>query len=226
MHQCDAKLVLPNKDIKPIENTDALKDAILADMISLPYEQIYKSDEKPIAKILFIDDDWAKAMYEDYGDSQYANANSNTISYNLYPSMTYTVNYLKSTGEYDLITEDNSLEKFGISSAKVMKCSDVIQKAAVESSILDGYVSYLFESSVFGISPDAKTQADEIYNPASFVFEDADKFTDAQQIKTLSEASTSFGYFSPDDYIVYFENPSGSGYTALIRSDKATEFFK
>lgn len=226
LHQCDAKLVLLNKDIKPIENTDALKDAILADMISLPYEQIYKSDEKPIAKILFIDDDWGKAMYEDYGDSQYANANSNTISYNLYPSMTYTVNYLKSTGEYDLITEDNSLEKFGISSAKVMKCSDVIQKAAVESSIMDGYVSYLFESSVFGIAPDAKTQADETYNPASFVFEDADKFTDAQQIKTLSEASTSFGYFSPDDYIVYFENPSGSGYTALLRADKAPEFIK
>lgn len=225
-HECDAKLVLPNKDIKAIENTDALKDAILADRISMTYDQIYKSDEKPIAKILFIDDDWGKAMYIDYDDPQYANANSNTISFNLYPSMTYTVNYLKSTGEYDLITEDNSLEKFSISSAKVMKCSDVIQKVSEENYILSGYASYLFEGSVFGIALDAKPQIEDYYNPAPLVFEDADKFMDTQQIKTLSEVSTSFGYFSPDDYIVYFENPSGAGYTALLRADKAPEFIK
>lgn len=226
-HNSDAKLVLPNKDLKNIENTDELKDALLADRFSMTYDQIYKSDEKPIATVLFIDDDWGKVIEGNYEDDEkYANANSNTISFNLYPSMSNTINYLKSTGEYALITGDNSLEKFGISSAKVMKCSDVMQNVSNNDYILGGYISYLFEGSVFGIAPDGKTVIEGCYNPVPSVFADAKEITDAQKINAVAEASTSFGYASPDDYIVYFENSGGSGYSALIRADKAPEFVK
>ncbi|MGN1329289.1 MAG: hypothetical protein ACI4V4_06295 [Eubacterium sp.] len=223
LHDCDTRLVLPNKDIVNINNTDELKDAILEDMLSLTYDQIYKSDEKPLATIVFLDGSYGN--YLD-GVDEYSYCIPNTISYNLYPSMSNTVNYLKSTGEYDLITEDNSFEKFTITSAKIMEYSDVVNTVYENDYLIGEYASPLFDSTVYGISTDAKTQIEYYTNPITSVFADTYEITDAEKMQALAEASTSFGYASPDDYMVYFENPSGSGYTALLRADKTPEFIK
>lgn len=228
LHNCDAKLVMTDGAIKPIKNTDALKDALLADMLSMTYEEIYNSSEKPMAAVLFIDDIWIEENSQTYSadGTEVYDTTSSTVSYNIYPSMTNTINYLKSTGEYDLITEDDAIEKYEITSAQVMKFSDARQVLSTENIIDENNISYLFGSNLYNIFPYGKYGDEGGYNSAAELFKSVDKITDAEKIRALSDVSTTFGYASPDDYIVYFENDKNAGYTVLIRADEVPDFVK
>lgn len=113
-----------------IENTPELRQALLADLLSQTYEQRFKPSETAIGGLFFSSCDYLSGenAYYDTAESLLAQELGEDVynssfegGYYLYPSMTNTVNYLKSTGEYDLFApkEDEIL------SISVEKCGKV-----------------------------------------------------------------------------------------------------
>lgn len=231
-----AKLVSSDGIIKnDIENTDALRDAILADRLSMTYDQIYKPQEKPIGYVIFMDQKWYDT-YSDYSTvssaentDEYYEGTDATVTFYIYPSMTNTMNYLRSTGAYSILKTDDSVERYGITSARVMKCSELRKVYSEKNYYEETVVGYLFARSGVLLNSDGSiiSSADEYFDDTYEVcFKDGKEITDAAEIKALSDASRIFGYAENGDYIVYFKNDDGAGYTSLIREAELPAFAK
>lgn len=236
LHTKNAKLVSADGlKLNSINNTDALKDAILADRIALSYEDTYNSKEKPLGYVLFLDEKYYKTNEaisngEEY-DSSY-NGYYETLRYYIYPSCKNTIKYLMKTGEYSLLTEDNSLEKYNITTARVKKYSDILKQNKETFRVFQQYNTYIFKRSAENILLNGNETADEnlsdgeSINEFDKIYSNAPIFTDKKQLKELSAASVIFGYANDDDYVVLFENERGVMYTSLLRKDNIPKFVK
>lgn len=233
----DAKLISSDGfAYNDIKNTDALRDAVLADRLAMTYNEIYKPSEKPLGYILFMDQKWYE-IYSDYGnvsgndpaqedDYSYEGV-SQTITFYIYPSMANTINYLKSTGEYSILKPDDSLERYNITSARIMKISDFRASKCKWDYIEESDLSYLFERSGKQITTlGTQIPDDGWYDDGFEIFNDGMKITDSSQLKELSDASRIFGYAEQEDYIVCFQNDDGVCYTSLIRVQELPDFVK
>lgn len=215
--------------LNDIENTDALRDAILADRLELTYDKIYKPDEKPLGCIVFMDEEWYK-LYDDTRPSFQVNESGyydytgtqTTLSYYIYPSTKNTIAYLKASGEYSMLKSDDSLEKYNITCADVQKVSD-LRKGMIEvDGSAEQKVSFIFERATNGISIAGKEDGTV---SLEYGFSNLE-ITDTNQLKALSDSSRIFGYAENDDYVVCFKNDDGTCYTSLIRADEAPDFIK
>ncbi|MCD7796567.1 MAG: hypothetical protein LUG95_02825 [Clostridiales bacterium] len=205
-----------------IANTDELTDALLADLLNSSYEDRYKSGEKPIGIITFCDlsSTEISATYADTEEVFYTNTIYGALSYYLYESMTNTVNYLKSSGDYDLLSGDNLFEEHSVNKAYAVKCSDYRELSSIVPS---RYMSYIFCQSV------SFEEEDEAYDNAlstnseivELFKENGTKVTDADELKTLDEKSWIYRYASSDDYIVLFIGENGGRYIRLITDEEA-----
>lgn len=132
-----------------IKNTPELRQALLNDLLSQTYEQRFKPNEAAIGGLFFSSNDYLSddnssyyytvetLLEQELGEDVYYSSFEG--GYYIYPSMTNTVNYLKSTGEYDLFApkEDEIL------SISIEKCGAVRAKQ-FESWGSDATISYQF----------------------------------------------------------------------------------
>lgn len=199
-------------DTVRIENTTELRQALYADLTESTYEQRFKPDENEVAQIKFTSyynyNEYYE--YEDYDenfelyndeymdldeeyvepdeDEYYENCSS---VFRIYPSMTNTVNYLKSIGVYAESKEYfvNQPSKAYITNIKNLKDDDYT---------LYSVDNYMFESCI-----SYKYDYDEMYNSVEDTYgnktvEDADKIT------SLLSVSRVYQYADDNDIVVLF----------------------
>lgn len=209
LHNRQALMILSDSVTqKEIKNTDALKDAILADKTAVDYNARFRSKDKPIGEIIFYDKSYHLGETP-YTEQDVTDAESyqiaQAIKFYLYESMTNTIAYLKSTGEYDLLKEAENQE---IVSARVLSCKEV---RAVEKE--KGFASDAYSSKVFRSAVIINEQAEGLFTE---YYANTEKIDNADTIKKLYNSSRSFAYTQPDDYIVWFELADGRIVTKLI----------
>lgn len=208
-----------------IENTTELKQAIYKDLAASTYEQRFSPDEKEVAQIKFAiveyyDDEYYDDYYADDSeaseDEDYYEISS--CIYRIYPSMTNTVNYLKSIGVYSESTNyfENQPTKAYITTVKDVK-----------SSV---YSNYMFESVVCY----EDIYEDDYYDDTSYDYY-ADVYgekttDDADKIKSLMSVSRPYGYTDDDDIVILFVAKDDMNYTIyvpmLIKNADAPEWAK
>lgn len=238
----DAKKVIVNGDAKlissdgiihnSIENTDALRDAVLADRLALTYNDIFKSDEKPLGYILFMDQKYHE-HYSNYGGVVYTddgmydyNGISFVARFYIYPSTVNTINYLKESGDYSLLTDGDKLQNHSVSKAYVIKCGSLAD--SIMHDIYIDEVSYIFQRSAYGITATGDNGNSYSYaeNTELFLSSASQKIEDGAQLRELSDASRIFGWADRDDYIVLFCSEDGICMTSLIRNEDAPDFIE
>lgn len=220
-----------------IENTPELRRALLADLKNQTYEDRHKPQEKAIGMIIFLaySDDYA-GKWDPYFESDYAYTESiyleNTEDlkpyeldpefygyYNggfyIYPSMTNTVNYLKSTGEYNYF-EDDITE--GLVSIQAIKPSDAV--------LYDEYLAYytLFTSQNQLLIEDLSDEEFDLYPSMKKYFDASKKITDKNQMKELTEKSTIYKIADQDDTLLLLEYSDGRTYTRILTNENTPEW--
>lgn len=221
LHCCSAKLI--NNDLateSEIKNTPELKDALLADMLSMDYIQRFRSSAKPLGEIIFYDEKANKTETDDnYTDDYYYSTNyiSRTIKYYVYDDMENTVAYLKSTGEYSIIENEAD---YDFTSATLVKCSDYRHDMTDIDYTINSNSTYMF-GAIFTETPPL---ADDDYQTLKqrinrVIGEKAKTIEDKQEIDKLYSASRSFAYAKEDDYIAIFTLPDKRDIVRIIYSE-------
>lgn len=192
---------------KCIKNTPEFRKALLSDLLSQTYEQRFKPDEQAIGGIYITqlkldnEDDY----YEDYS----------TVfgtGYYIYPSMTNTIKYLKSTGEYELFApKPDEIESISINTVKSIRSKNPWQD--------DSFLSHQFISQNETYSSIAEYGEeyydDEFYNIKDY-FKDAKTFKDSKQIRELLDKSKIYCFADNDDCVIMIKYKKAGYVTKLI----------
>lgn len=209
-----------------IKNTPELRQALLTDMLAQTYEQRYKPTERAIGGVYFSSYDLTRDgvnFDSDLTAELGINAANSSCEagYYIYPSMTNTVNYLKSTGEYDLLRSPDDK----ITSVSIEKCKSV---RAEQFAYLGDYseVSYIF--SALNQANYVEYEGTEDYY-ISYKYNIADYFTNSKSItdsETISElVNKSRSYYFADDYdyfiLVNYENAGSAVFLLPANEVKA-----
>ncbi|MGN1124500.1 MAG: hypothetical protein ACI4RR_09165 [Eubacterium sp.] len=208
-----------------IGNTPELLDAILADRLSMTCEQKYLSDKKALGAISFVDIRESGGYYDEYTgeyieyeDSYYTPC---TIRIYINEYMTNTLSYLRSTGEYDLLsaTDDDGMKLVWASYDKV--------KNLRNNSSVYGYPSEKYLSNNF-ITMSNVFQNSEGEDMKK-LFEKSQSTKDEAQMKQLYDSSLIFRYAKQDDYIVMFKYRNGDDtkyVSRIITKENVPSFVK
>ncbi|MFR5875484.1 MAG: hypothetical protein ACLUFN_03235 [Eubacterium sp.] len=184
-------------DSVKIENTIQLKQALYKDLESSTYEQRFRPDEKEIAQIKF-------SLYEYYYDEipeSYEQSEElydiESCVYRIYPSMTNTIEYLKSIGAYR--------ERTNYFVSQPTKAYITTAKKLMSNSSF----SYMFESTI--------SDSDIFYTDESVkdVYGD-NAVENPEKIKSLISASKPYQYSDDEDIIVLFVSKDKNGKTIYI----------
>lgn len=195
-------------EFKEIKNTPELRTALYKDISSSKISDRLFSNEQELFTIKFSDVDIdVDDLYTTYG--QYYGYVGN-IGFKVYPSMTETINYLKSIGEYN---PKPLLDTLTIKEAYIEKYGDV--RARIFENDYDNY-SYLFIS-----DPSSTTviwnKDDNCYSTISGgyysekapdnsdpdkVFKPESKLTDANRISEYVAVASTYRYADKDDYLM------------------------
>ncbi|MDE5985009.1 MAG: hypothetical protein K2H13_07135 [Eubacterium sp.] len=221
-----------------IRNTLELRQALLADLLSQTYEQRYKPSEAAIGGLFFSSCEYNEDNYDDRAETLLRNELGADVyesgyegGYYIYPSMTNTINYLKSTGEYDLFLphEDE------IISISIEKCS-VVRDTQFELWGSNAMVSHQFVTSnqfytnVYYNEEDDFEQYYEQYNNRYYnimmtdYFKNGINVNDSDEIAELMVRSRNYYFANEDDYIimVHYKN---SGYVSrMIPAEEIPEW--
>lgn len=193
---------------KTIKNTPEFRKALLDDLLSQTYEQRFKPEEAAIGGILF-------SSYDYNGESD-LDILASDIGYYIYPSMTNTVNYLKSTGEYELFAANDEIESVTIESCKN------IREELFKSWSSDSIFSHLFAAKNY-----TPYTYDDIYYDDSYDYDDYDMYSmpeyfkngrvieNAEQIDELLAKARIF-YFSNDDDCMVMIKYKKAGYVSKL----------
>lgn len=221
-----------------IKNTPALRQALLTDLLSQTYEQRFKPSEPAIGGLFF------SSTYYDEGavnDKYYNETKENSFlneigedvynssfegGYYIYPSMTNTVSYLKSTGEYDLFApqEDEIL------SISIEKCSAVRDKQ-FETWGSNSTVSHQF-ATLNQLYTEVEELTDaELYSDGYYVndryyniliptyFKNGVTVNDNDKIAELMAKSRNYYYVNYDDCVIMIHYKNAGYVTRVIPAD-------
>ncbi|MCC8073645.1 MAG: hypothetical protein LIO62_05915 [Clostridiales bacterium] len=224
--QGNAKLVLSDGyETQDIENTDALRDALLADLLNMDYKERFLTDEKAIGAVCFCTSD---TIYEEYDDDTYYVADviytdgDCAVTYYIYESMTNTVNYLKSSGEYELLFDTDT--KSEIVSATLKSVKNIIDDYYPNrsSNLVTSRISpIIYTTWSLSINAD-ESQGDEFVMNNDFT--NGTTVTDSEKLKEIEENSSIIYFAYPDDYLVLLEYENGDLCTRVIRNETALDF--
>ncbi len=204
---------------KSIKNTPEFREALLSDLLSQTYEQRLKPDEKAIGGI------YINQIRLDNEDEYYAQDYSSAFGagYYIYPSMTNTVKYLKSTGEYELFTAaPDEIESISIDTVKSIRSKNPWQN--------DSFLSHQFisqnetYSSIAEYGEEYYDDAyDEYYNIKDY-FKDAKTFTDSKQIKEILDKSKIYYFSDNNDCVIMIKYKKFGYVTKLIPADEVPKW--
>lgn len=208
---------------KAVKNTPELRQALLADLKNQTFEERFRPNEKAIGGLYFTTDLYNEngdyVDYEEYTYSSYMNG------YYIYPSMTNTVNYLKSTGEYKLFEVKDKIKYVTVESEK----SIAEMQARTEYS--DYYytsidVFNLFVSSNINPSSYDETDYYDDYVPITDYFKNGRVYKNSKQISALVDSSVT--YYSLDTelngYVLLVVYEDGKNVTRYIPAEKMPEW--
>jgi hypothetical protein len=203
---------------QPIENTDEFRQALLTDLLSQTYEQRFDPSEQPIGGVIFTPYNYSADeveyndntlfsadLYDTYNDSLYCYEEQ---GYYIYPSMTNTINYLKSTGEYSLFVDDGEITSVSIQSVENILDSDgysindtelVSFTSVNEYDVNDDDYDDDYEGDYY---EDYYSDCYDSYTHLSDYFEGCQEVTNVDEINEIMSKSTLTGYAGKDDYII------------------------
>lgn len=196
-----------------INNTPEFRKALLTDLLNSSFEERLRPKEPAIGAVCYdnyINDDTDMAA-ENTMNSEYAESVNFTAGYFIYPSMRNTIDYLKSTGEYDLFAPADDT----ILSVKIEKCSNIIREQF-------GYDKNqpappgLFMSRI---------QGNHNYNSDDVDILITDYFKQSKEIKDINEINKLIGkarcmyYAKPDDYVLLIKYKNAGYITKLIPAE-------
>lgn len=208
---------------KAVKNTPELRQALLADLKNQTFEERFRPNEKAIGGLYFTtdlyDENGDYVDYEEYTYSSYMNG------YYIYPSMTNTVNYLKSTGEYKLLEVKDKIKYVTVESEKS------IAEMQAKSDYADYYytsidVFNLFVSS--NINPGSYDETDyyDDYIPITDYFKNGRVYRNSKQISALVDSSVI--YYSLDTelngYVLLVVYEDGKNVTRYIPAEKMPDW--
>ncbi len=223
---------------KNIKNTPEFREALLSDLLSQTYEQRFRSKEQAIGGIYITTLNFDKEgnyYYNDYSTSF-------GTGYYIYPSMTNTVKYLKSTGEYELFApQSGEIESISINTVKTIRSENSLQDDSLLShtaSLIrsnsplqdDSFLSHQFISQNETYSEIA--EYDEYYTPdeeyeeyngfynIKDYFKNAKTFTDSRQIKELLGKSSIYYFSNNDDFIIMIKYKKAGYVTKIIPANE------
>lgn len=194
-----------------IENTDELREAVLADRLAMSFAERRRNEERPLGAVIFEPryqdgDEWHdKAAAEQNKDGKYYSTYSDSISVYIYPSMTNTINYLKSSKSYELLNKELERE---IVSAKVVKISDYA-KASYRVDM------WTFTSDRFN-TVYALTDKEIGYSLDDEYFKKFKETTDSDKISALEKLSRIYMGVESDDYLVLYTDSKGNNSVEVI----------
>jgi len=191
-----------SKEDKVIENTEALRQALYKDICSSTYEQRFKPEVQALGALVFYP---PENRDDSYGyDIEYPQyyADSTLITIMLYPYMTNTVDYLKSTGAYSFF---EAKEKAVPLKATVIKMSEI----GVYKEFAKVFYYNLFDKAVLSLSEEESGYSDEYIAEQNEARENllskGKEITDKNQIAQLLSKKHIFRYASDNDVAVVFE---------------------
>ncbi|MCM1285369.1 MAG: ABC transporter permease [Acetobacter sp.] len=197
---------------KNIENTTELRRALYDDLTAQTYEDRINPAENALGIITIYAseasaDDMLYDDYNYYGDFD--------CHYVIYPSMTNTINYLKSVNAYDFLI-NSSVDK-NVKSVKTMTVEDLMKKESEQFFYNLKDVNYLFKS---GYNNHIFTEEydDEYYTMVKDLFKGCAASDEQNVIKNLISKSTFYGKASPKDTIILIEYENGDFTTRLIKN--------
>lgn len=217
-----------------IKNTPELRQALLADLLSQNYEQRYKPSEAAIGGLFFSSCEYNEDDYNDRAETLLMNELGADVyesgyegGYYIYPSMTNTVNYLKSTGEYDLLApqEDEilsiSLEKCGTVRAKQFETwgsDSVISHQFMTLNQLYTDV-YKYEDGGYGM------YNNRYYNTLmTDYFENGITVDDTDKMNELMAKSRNYYFTNGNDYIVMVHYKNSGYVSRMIPADEIPDW--
>lgn len=204
---------------KNIKNTPEFREALLSDLLSRTYEQRFKPDEKAVGGV------YINQIRLDKEDEYYANDYSTAFGagYYIYPSMTNTIKYLKSTGEYELFAPaPDEIESISIDTVKSIRSKIPWQD--------DSFLSHQFISQNETYSSMAEygeeyydEYDDDFYNIKDY-FKDAKTFKDSKQIKELLDQSKIYYFSDNNDCIISIKYKKAGYVTKLIPASEVPKW--
>ncbi len=214
----NARTFLISKDAftkTKIDNTPALRDAILKDIENVGYKKLLSSKTAPLGAINFKYDE----NVDDYDGNIYASDNT----YYIFDSMTSTIAYLKSVGKFDALGDTSSLGKLEYVVAS--KTKDVMGNANIWSVIGSIFESKNINAHTYYQSTGEKFDEKavlETYNPKN----KGKKITDSAKAKELFDNSSIYSKVESDSYILLFKYDNGVYVTRYLSKENAQKYLK
>jgi hypothetical protein len=173
-------------DETKIDNTEELRQALFDDLSQSTFEDRYNSDEQEIAELVFTEN-----LNQDiYGDIDGDIYDGISCTYRIYPSMSNTINYLKSVNAYS-----ESTDYFGNKPTKAYYTTVKELKKLPEFIYSNMFCSNYTSESDY---------TDLYYDSVETVYSDG-VITDSDQIDTLLQLGKIYKYCDNDDVVVLFE---------------------
>ncbi len=193
---------LDGHDKVEIENNNALRQALLKDLLNDDLQKRFTPEEKPLFRLLFQTD--SEAVYtEEY-------VTDRCVGYNIYSYMTNTIHCIKQSGKYDSVAKELRTPQ----KAYITKYSD-----SETFGYNDGY--QVLSASVNYYDKNHDENANWATQSFDLSFGDKPAITDKSRIQELISASRPYGLADCNDiYLVLLEYPGKQiYYTTFIPSD-------
>jgi hypothetical protein len=165
-------------DETKIDNTEELRQALFDDLSQSTFEDRYNSDEQEIAELVFTEN-----LDPDIYDGI-------SCTYRIYPSMTNTINYLKSVNAYS-----ESTDYFGNKPTKAYYAT--VEELKKSSDFID--------SNMFSSNYTSESDYTDLYSDSIETIYTGGVITDSDQIDTLLQLGKLYKYCDNDDVVVLFE---------------------
>lgn len=198
-----------------IENTPALRDAILKDIETVGYKELFSFKHSPIGAINFKYDD----TVNNYKGTVYASDNT----FYIYDSMTSTIAYLKSVGKLEALSDTSSLGS--------LKCVYVAKAKEVMSFDADvSLTTSRFESRNINTKTYLDSTGEEFSekNLLSVYFrkEKEKVIKNEKTAKKLFDTSSIYSKINNDSYILLFKFDNGVYLSRYLSKEDAQKYLK
>ena len=193
-----------------IENTPALRDAILKDIEKVGYKKLLTSGKAPLGAINFSYDD----SVQNYDNIDYMN----DATYYIWDDMVNTVNYLKSINKFTAFTD---LSKSGE--------IEYVTVTALEtrlSSELSLTALSTFESDTATPESYYEYQGSELKEADVLKTYNGKKITDSQKVQEIFNQSSIYSLCKKDGYVVLAKFKNNTYVTKYLSKEKAQSLLK
>lgn len=211
---------------KTIKNTPQLINALYKDLSNQSGDERFRPQEKALGGIYFTSE-----IYDDNGN--YVESTTSFYfegGFYVYPSMTNTVNYLKSTGELALFTSSKEIKSVTVSTV-----DNVLKREAAQALFYGEDDLYIFHSvssiPVYYSVEDDMDEYDDEYEydkPITYYFEDGKVLTNKKQVKQVLDSSALRYAVDTQEkgYVALVAYNDGSYTTKFIPQAKAPDFLE